>query len=99
MIVNHRPSILKRPLRPNGNMANEENMEKEYQKEQVQRVNGPSCTELRPRMTASLSAATELTGALYLQARIRSHATWQTDTQERLRKSHYAEPGERSAMQ
>lgn len=35
MITSHRPSILKRPLRPNGNMANDENMEKEYQKEQV----------------------------------------------------------------
>lgn len=35
----------------------------------------------------------------YLQARIRSHATWQTDTQERMRKTYYAEPGERSAMQ
>lgn len=38
MIVAHRPSILKRPLRPNGNMANEENLEKEYQKEQVTRA-------------------------------------------------------------
>lgn len=33
------------------------------------------------------------------QARIRSHASWQTDTQERMRKTFYAEPGERHAMQ
>ena len=44
MIVNHRPSILKRPLRPNGNMANEENFEKEYQKEQVQAADGRQLT-------------------------------------------------------
>ena len=59
MIVNHRPSILKRPLRPNGNMANEENMEKEYQKEQVRScrwlINSLSCAGLCPRMTASCS--------------------------------------------
>lgn len=35
MIMSHRPSILKRPLRQNGNLANVENMEKEYEKEQV----------------------------------------------------------------
>lgn len=35
MIMSHRPSILKRPLRQNGNLANVENMEKEFEKEQV----------------------------------------------------------------
>ena len=33
--MSHRPSILKRPLRPNGNLANVENMDKEHEKEQV----------------------------------------------------------------
>ncbi len=34
-----------------------------------------------------------------MQARIRSHATWQADTHERMRKAFYAAPDERQAMQ
>lgn len=59
MIVNHRPSILKRPLRPNGNMANEENQEKEYQKEQVRHRLGaygcPCCPSRSEQRLTSLS--------------------------------------------
>lgn len=40
-----------------------------------------------------------LTQTTLMQARIRSHANWQNDTQERMRKTFYAAPEERHAMQ
>ena len=113
MIMSHRPSILKRPLRPNGNLANVENMEKEYEKEQVHGrpphdiilkpgILWRKVDWARPGALCSLwhgGPPLSVCCLFCTQARIRSHATWQENTQERMRKVLYGDTSERQELQ